>query len=150
MKPVGDNLKPKTTVRVTYGPTKRSLALITPPMAADWPMLGPDGNMGSKFGPDAPDKAVYVVGLADRALEGVDQHRVAHLFTVLNLIDERVSDFVCAHQKDVLGTCDLSPEAVRGKMSPAVKQRYDNDLPTYKRVNVSVRIMDYIYIAGCS
>mmetsp|Transcript_29643 Transcript_29643/g.74589 ORF Transcript_29643/g.74589 Transcript_29643/m.74589 type:complete len:258 (-) Transcript_29643:56-829(-) len=143
MKPVGDNLKPKTTVRVTYGPTKRSLALITPPMAADWPMLGPDGNMGSKFGPDAPDKAVYVVGLADRALEGVDQHRVAHLFTVLNLIDERVSDFVYAHQKDVLGTRDLSPEAVRGKMSAAVKQRYDGDTPLYKRMNVSVRCLDY-------
>jgi hypothetical protein len=143
MKPVGDNVKPRTTVRVSYGPTKRSLALITPPMVADWPMLGPDGNTGSKYGPDSPDKAVYMLGLADRALEGVDLPRVEQLFKVLNLIDERVSDFVFAHQKDVLGTRDLSLEAVRGKMSAAVKQRYDGDTPLYKRVNVSVRCLDY-------
>jgi hypothetical protein len=112
-------------------------------MVADWPMLGPDGNMGSKFGPDAPDKANYMIGLADRALEGVDQGLVAHFFRVLSLLDERVSDFVYAHQKDVLGTRDLSLEAVRGKMSAAVKQRYDGDTPLYKRVNVSVRCLDY-------
>ena len=112
-------------------------------MAADWPMLGPEGNMGSKFGPDSPDKAVYMLGLADRALEGVDQPRVDQLFKVLNLIDERVADFVYAHQKDVLGTRDLSLEAVRGKMSAAVKQRYDGDTPLYKRINVSVRCLDY-------
>ncbi|KAJ1636852.1 hypothetical protein T492DRAFT_860949 [Pavlovales sp. CCMP2436] len=143
MKPAGENQKLKSTVRVTYGPNKRALALISPLMAADWPLLGPEGNMGSKFGPDSPDKAVFTLGLADRAIEGIESERVQQFFAVLNLVDERVADFVYTHQKEVLNARDLSLKAVRGKMSPAVKQRYDNDLPTYKRVNVSVRIMDY-------
>jgi hypothetical protein len=142
-KPVSEGLKPRTTVRISYGPARRAIALITPPMVADWPLLGPEGNWGSKFGPDSPEKAAFQLGLADRALEGVDPQRVERFFEVLRLIDERVCDFVFANQRDLLNTRDLSLEAVRGKMSATVKQRYDGDVPSYKRVAVAVKCFDW-------
>mmetsp|Transcript_22293 Transcript_22293/g.55594 ORF Transcript_22293/g.55594 Transcript_22293/m.55594 type:complete len:128 (-) Transcript_22293:988-1371(-) len=101
-KPVTEGLKLRTTLCTSYGPSRRAIALIAPPMAADWPMLGPpDGNWGSKFGPDTPKKAVFQLGLADRALDGVDLQRVHRFFEVLQLIDERVCDFVFANQRDL-------------------------------------------------
>lgn len=130
--------KARTMVKLTYGPSRRALAFVTPPCVVDWPKLSGDGNFGSTYGPADVDKAQYTVGLTDKALPD-GAHMMQLYFSALQAIDEILVTFVHAHQKDLLNSRGLSREEVKGKLSPTVKPKYDGDVLAYSRHNLSTR-----------
>ena len=129
--------KPKLNVRLSYGPARRSIAFVSPPCVVDWPKLDGDGNFGSKFGPDALDKASYTVGLSDKPVDGVPT--MAKYFDALRAIDSVLVEFVYYNQKELLGARDMSRDEVRGKLNPSVKAKYEDDLLVYHKQNLGTR-----------
>jgi hypothetical protein len=136
--------KPKPRIKISYGPTRRSLAFISPPTVVDWPYLHGDGNFGTKFGPPDVDKAQYIVGLTDKPLPSTGSAQTQRLFEVLEQIDKALIAFVHANQKEFLSSRDLSVAEVKGKMSTTVKSKFDeNDTLIYRRVNLATRKFDW-------
>ena len=143
-KPQNPLEKPKPRVKMTYGPTRRSIAFITPPTVVDWPYLHGDGNFGTKFGPPDVDKAQYIVGITDKPLPSTGSAQTPRLFEVLEEIDKTLRVFVTTYQKEFLGARDLSAAEVKGKMNTTVKAKFDeNDTLLYRRVNLATRKFDW-------
>lgn len=127
-KPKAGETKPKPQIKVTYGPARRALALLTPPVVVDWPMLSGDGNFGTKFGPDDVDKAEFRVGISDKvpSVEGASQSSVQAYFNLLRAIDEKVVECVWANQTEILKEKSMTLEQVRAKLMPTVKPKKDD------------------------
>jgi hypothetical protein len=129
--------KPKLNVRLTYGPARRAVAFVTPATVVDWPKIEGEGNFGSKYGPDTLDKAAFTMGLTDKPIDGTQT--MAKYFDVLRAIDSLLVEFVHANQKELLGARDMSRDEVRGKLSPTVKPKYDDDILVCHKQNLSTR-----------
>ena len=136
--------KPKPRVKISYGPSRRSLAFISPPTVVDWPRLHGDGNFGTKFGPTDVDKAQFTVALTDKPLPATGVAETGPLFDVLEAVDAALVAFVHANQKEFLSTLKLSPAEVKGKMNATVKSKFDDtDTLAYRRVNLATRKFDW-------
>jgi hypothetical protein len=136
--------KPKPRIRITYGPARRSIAFISPPIVVDWPYLHGDGNFGTKFGPPDVDKAQFIVGLTDKAVPHTGLSAAKALFEALEQIDAVLIAFVHANQKEFLNSRDLSTAEVKGKMSTTIKSKFDDtDTLAYRRVNLATRKFDW-------
>jgi hypothetical protein len=133
--------KPK--VKITYGPARRAIAFITPAFICDWPRLTGNGNYGTKFGPTELDKAQYTVGVTNRALDDETNQHLDMYFNALRAIDMKLVEFVHANQKELLHTRDLTRDEVKGKLSPTVKAKYEEDVLVYTRQQLSARKFDY-------
>jgi len=130
-------------IKITYGPARRALGLLTPPIVADWPQLTGDGNFNSKFGPTDVDKASYTMGISDKrpAHAGEDNKEVLALFKALGQIDDKLCRFAHAHQLALFRTTTASFEEVKAKNQPCVRSKIEGDVEVYKRVNLSVKIL---------
>lgn len=131
--------KPRTVVKLSYGPSRRGIAFVTPPCVVDWPKLTGDGNFGSMYGPADVDKAQFTVGVTDKGLpDGTTTHMDAY-FAALRAIDDKLVETVHANQKELLNTRGLSKDEVRGKLSATVKPKYEDDTLVYTRHNMATR-----------
>jgi hypothetical protein len=138
--------KPKTQVKMSYGPNRRAIGFLTPPCVLDWPRLTGDGNLNTKYGPTEPDKAAYTCGLTDRPVPEIDAvgdpgGAMKRFFNVIREIDNALIAFVHANQRELLGVRDLTLDNIRGKANQTVKPKYDEsgDLLIFERMNVATR-----------
>lgn len=131
----------KTFINLSYGPTKRALAFLTPPIVIDWPYLTGDGNYGTKYGPPDVDKAQYTCGITDKAPPGAQAP--TRYFEAMRAIDEALVAHVHANQKELLGSRDESLDFVRAKMNASIKPKYDGDVLAYHRHNLATRKYDW-------
>ena len=143
-KPQKPGDKARTVVKLSYGPSRKALAFVTPACVVDWPRLEGDGNFGTKFGPTEIDKAAYTVGLTDKTLQSGENAPMKQYFEVLHAIDAKLIEFVHANQKELLNSRGLTLLEVGAKLSPAVKPRYEDDVLIYNRQNLSTRKFGYL------
>jgi hypothetical protein len=137
-KPSKPGDKARTVVKLSYGPSRRAIAFVTPPCVVDWPKLHGDGNFGTQFGPTEVDKAQYTMGVTDKLLP-TGEHEMAPYFDALRAIDDALVACVHANQKELLSSRGLSKEEVRGKLQATVKPKYEDDALAYNRQNMSTR-----------
>jgi hypothetical protein len=143
-KPASAAGKAKTSVRISYGPARRSIALVTPPCVVDWPMLHGDGDFGSKYGPPELDKAQYKVDVTDQGHAHEDREAIAKYFGVLRAIDDKLVAFVHLNQRELLGTRDLSEEGIRAKLNASAKDKYDTqDVLQFTKQTLATRKFDW-------
>jgi hypothetical protein len=134
----------KTSVRISYGPTRRFICFVSPPSAIDWPMLHGDGDYGSKFRPDQVDKAQYKCDITDQLHERADPEALAKYFGVLRAVDAKLVTFVHHNQRELLGTRDLSLEGIRAKLNASAKPKYDaQDVFLYTKHTLAQRKFDW-------
>ncbi|KAG8471284.1 hypothetical protein KFE25_009705 [Diacronema lutheri] len=140
-RPVKPSEQARTVDKLSYGPSRRALAFVSPPCVVDWPELTGDGNFGTMYGPTDVDKAAYTAGVTDKELpiEGAPLAQMDAYFGALRAIDDQRVETVHARQKELLNTRGLSKEEVRGKLSPAVKPKYEDDTLAHTRLNMSTR-----------
>jgi hypothetical protein len=132
--------KASTSVRLSYGPARRAISLVTPPCVVDWPMLHGDGDYGSKFGPDQLDK----VDVTDQGHPHEDREAMARSFAVVRAIDEKLVAFVHANQRELLCTRDLSEDGIRAKRNAAAKDKFDSqDVLQFTKQTLSFRKLDW-------
>jgi hypothetical protein len=115
----------KTSVHISYGQTRSSIAFVTPAFAVDWPMLHCDGDYCTKFCPDQVDKAQYKCDVTDQAHEHADHAALKRYFNALRTIDDKLMAFVHQNQRELLGTRDLSAEGILTKLNASCKAKYD-------------------------
>jgi hypothetical protein len=134
----------KTSVRISYGSTRRSICLVSPACAIDWPMMHSDGDYCSKFGPDQLDKAQYKCDITDQLHEHVDSMALSNCFQVLRWIDDKLVTFVHHNQKELLGTRDLPIDGIRTKRNASAKPKYDaQDVLVYTKQTLAQRKLDW-------
>jgi len=145
--------KPRPQLKVFYGPDRSALSFVTPLVVCDWPKLGADGNYGSNFGPEQLEKAQWQVGITDRAVlyategplncDGVLNAAAAQFFNTMRAIDEKVAEAVYEHRKEILGDTTLTREVVRAKMMPTVRNKLEEGVPLYQKMQLSARVFDW-------
>jgi hypothetical protein len=118
---------------ITYGPTMRSLAFVTPVAITNYPRLTGDGDYkpGSQYGPQDPKKARFGLDLNqweegtaphEGAFEAVDKY-----MRVIEAVDSALLDFMFGNQLKWLGRKNLSKEEVRMLQIPSIKSPIDKD-----------------------
>jgi len=129
-------------IKITYGPARRALGLLTPAVCVDFPMLHGDGNFGSKYGPADIDKAAYCVGISNKrpVHASEDNSEVNQLFKVLCDIDTKLCRFAHQHQVQLFRTGNASLEEIKAKNQACVRAKIEGDVEVYKRINLALKI----------
>jgi hypothetical protein len=107
-------------------------------------MLHGDGDFGSKYGATDVDKAQYKVDVKSQGHGHEDRAAISKYFDVLRAIDSKLVDFVHYNQRELLGTRELSLEAIRGKLNASAKDKYDTqDVLQFTKQTVATRKFDW-------
>lgn len=122
---LGQDRSGKTTVSVTYGPANGDVAMVSAPGVTLWPRCSGDGNFGTMWGPSDVTKAKYTLDLNDAAINGQANTEFAVFMAKLDLIDDKLLDFVTEHQLKILGRKNLSREEVKMLQIRTVRTKYD-------------------------
>jgi hypothetical protein len=122
---LGQDRNGKTTVNVTYGPAHADVAMVSAPGVTLWPRCSGDGNFGTMWGPSDVTKAKYTLDLNDTDINGQTNVEFAVFMAKLDLIDDKLLDFVTEHQLKILGRKNLSREEVKMLQIRTVRTKMD-------------------------
>jgi len=115
----------KPLVSMTYGPERGELSMVSAPAVTMWPRCSGDGNFGTMWGPTDPMKAKYTLDLNDMAIQETENTHFKEFMTIMELIDDKLCDFVTEHQLKILGRKNLKKEEVSMLQIRSVRPKYD-------------------------
>ena len=122
---MGQDRSGKTTIAMTYGPSNAEVAIVSAPGVTLWPRCSGDGNFGTMWGPSDVTKAKYTLDLNDSEINGQPNADFALFMAKLELIDEKLLDFVTENQLKILGRKNLSRDEVKMLQIRTVRTKYD-------------------------
>jgi len=122
---LGADRNGKTTVSMVYQPAGGEVAMVSAPGVTLWPRVNGDGNFGTMWGPSDITKAKFTLDLNDQPINDVKNEEFEAYMAKLELIDDRLLDFVTEHQLRVLGRKNLSREEVKMLQIRTVRTKYD-------------------------
>ena len=144
---LGTDRNGKTQIALTYGPSSGDLNFVTPAAVTMWPRVTGDGNYGTLFGPADPLKAKYVLDLTDVEIsEASETEKGAFaLFKAkMDLIDEKLLQFVTDNQLRILGRKNLNKEEIRMLQIRTIKPKYDKVTGTLLEHGFSMGVTKYV------
>ncbi len=122
---LGCDRQNKTVISMVYGPTCIDIAVVTPACVTNWPRCTGDGNFGTMWGPAEVTKAKFSLDLTDQQINMVENAAFREMANKLEVIDDKLLDFVHNNQLKVLGRKNLSRDEVKMLQIRSVRQKYD-------------------------
>ena len=122
---LGTDRNGKASIGMVVHPNCTDVAVLTPACVTHWPRVTGDGNFGTMWGPTDISKAKFSLDLTDTCINGT-QNAVFLSFTrMLEVIDDKLLDFVHGNQLKILGRKNLSREEVKVLQIRSVRPKYD-------------------------
>ena len=115
----------RTTVNMVYQPAGGEVAMVTAPATTLWPRVNGDGNFGTMWGPTDVTKAKFTLDLNDTPINEQTNVDFADFMIKMELIDDKLLDFVTQNQLKILGRKNLSREEVKMLQIRTIRARYD-------------------------
>ena len=121
---LGQDRNGKPTITMTSAQTG-DVALVTAPAVTMWPRVDGDGNFGTMWGPQDPQKAKYTLDLTDNAINDAENTTFADFMAFMDRVDDALLDFVTENQVKVLGRRNLHKDEVKMLQIRTVRPKYD-------------------------
>lgn len=115
----------KPLIRMVVGKNANDVAIITPPCVTNWPRCTGDGNYGTMWGPSDVTKAKFSLDLTDCHINSAENTYFGEFATILEIVDDKLLEFVFQNQLKLLGRKHLSREEVKMLQIRAVRPKYD-------------------------
>ena len=122
---LGTDRSGKTTVSMIYQPAGGDVAMVSAPGVTLWPRVSGDGNFGTMWGPTDVTKAKYTLDLNDTPINEQPNEEFAAFMAKMEMIDDRLLDFVTENQLKILGRKNLSRDEVKMLQIRTVRTKYD-------------------------
>ena len=122
------------------------LQFLSPPAVTNWPKVGPDGNFGTKYGPDNDKDTKFLLDLNSLPVcTGVPNANFTVFRAKLDALDNKLAEFVHKNQTVLLKRHNLSLSEIKILQSRSVKEKYDRDTGDflYYHINLSTRKYNY-------
>ena len=100
-----------------------NVSFLTPAAKTNWPMIGPDGNLSTKYGPTDPMNAKYIIDICSTPVSRSDTFSAYK--SLMDTIDDKLLDFFLLHQTALLGRKNLTKAELKLLQVPSVKEKYD-------------------------
>lgn len=142
---LGSDRTNKPMIRMVVGPNAQDVAMITPPCATNWPRCTGDGNYGTMWGPSDITKAKFSLDLTDGQINATDNPYFLEFATVLEIIDDKLLEFVFQNQLKILGRKHLSREEVKMLQIRTVRPKYDKLSGSLVGHTVQLSTQKYVY-----
>ena len=134
---------------ITYGPTMRSLAFVSPTAITNYPRLTGDGDYGSTFGPTDIKKARFSADInnwqTDHAPSQKHIEDMEKFLAILTEVDEALLNFMYGNQLKWLQRKNLSREEVRMLQIPSVKTPIDKESGMEKPKTVKLQAAKFYF-----
>ena len=124
---LGSDSKGKVSISLTYGPTLTDLAMVSPPAVTLWPRVTGDGNFGTMWGPSDITKAKFTLDVTDVPINDRPNDAFAAFKEKLDIIDDKLLEFIHQNQLKVIGRKNLAKEEVRMLQIRSVRPKYDKN-----------------------
>jgi hypothetical protein len=119
--------KHKIALSMHMGTSAAEVAFVSPACVTQWPRCTGDGNFGTLYGPDDIKKAKFCLDLTDQKI-GDDQNRLfTDMCAKLEVIDDKLLEFMFQHQQRILHRKNLSKEEVKMLQIRSVRMKYDKN-----------------------
>ena len=122
---LGADRNGKVTINMNLQPAGADVALVTAPAVTMWPRCTGDGNFGTMWGPTDVQKAKFTLDLGDSPINEMPNVEFEEFKAKLELIDDRLLDFVTENQLKILGRKNLSRDEVKMLQIRSVRPKYD-------------------------
>lgn len=122
---LGADRNGKTTVSMVYQPAGGDVAMVSAPAVTMWPRVSGDGNFGTMWGPSDVTKAKFTLDLNDSHINEQPNEEFATFMAKMEMIDDKLLDFVTEHQLKILGRKNLSRDEVKMLQIRTVRTKYD-------------------------
>tara|TARA_B100000073_G_scaffold300289_1_gene266653 strand:- start:2231 stop:2917 length:687 start_codon:yes stop_codon:yes gene_type:complete len=99
--------------------------MVSAPAITQWPRCTGDGNFGTMWGPSDVTKAKYTIDLCDAEINGKPNTEFTAFSKIIDMIDDKLLDFVHANQLPLLGRKNLSKEEIKMLQIRSVRPKYD-------------------------
>ena len=115
----------KPSIIMMMQPANTDVAIVTPACLTNWPRVTGDGNYGTMWGPTDIQKAKFSLDLTDASINGGENPNFAPFAAKLDVLDDKLLDFVHGNQLKLLGRKNLAREEVKMLQIRTVRPKYD-------------------------
>lgn len=122
---LGTDRSGKTTVSMAYQPAGGDVAMVSAPATTLWPRVSGDGNFGTMWGPSDVTKAKFTLDINDTHINDTPNTEFEQFMAKMEVIDDRLLDFVTENQLKLLGRKNLSRDEVKMLQIRTVRTKYD-------------------------
>jgi hypothetical protein len=117
----------KPSISMCIGSNCADVAFVTPACVTQWPRCTGDGNFGTMWGPSDISKAKFSLDLCDAYINHDINTGFMTMSTKLEMIDDKLLEFVFQNQLKILGRKNLTKEECKMLQIRTVRAKYDKN-----------------------
>lgn len=140
---LGTDRQGKATIHMHYGTSE--VAVVSPACVTNWPRVTGDGNYGTMWGPQTPDKAKFTLDLCNAPINGQPNELFNTYAALLDAIDDKLLDFVQSNQLRILGRKNLAREEVKMLQIRSVRPKYDKHTGVLQNHTITMSTQKYAW-----
>ena len=142
---LGSDRQGKVQISMVNGPSCMDVAFVTPACVTQWPRCTGDGNFGTQWGPTDITKAKFSLDLTDQPINLLHNTKFEDMKNKLEIIDDKLLDFIHNNQLRIIGRKNLSREEVKMLQIRSIRLKYDKVMGTLIGHNVQLTTPKYQY-----
>lgn len=135
----------KPAITMYIGNNCADVAFVTPACVTHWPRCTGDGNFGTMWGPSDVSKAKYTLDLNDTPINTDANLGFLLMAQKMELIDDKLLEFVFQNQLRILGRKNLSKEECKMLQIRTVRAKYDKNSGALTGHNVQLNTSKFTW-----